>query len=408
MRVRAKHVPLDIIEYYNLRDLITNDGFIYIRIDKGMYGLKNAAILAYENLKQQLAPHGYFPVIGTTGLWQHKTRRTRFCLCVDDFGIKVFNKADAQHLLEALQSHYTITTDWTGSDYCGLHLKWDYDAGHVDISMPGYVSKLLKRLNYSPKILPQTSPHEHSPIRYTKKGEQQLATSPDPTPLLPPPERRRLQSIVGSLLYYGRALEYPILPALNDISREQSEPMVRTMKKATRVLDYVSTYNTAFIRYHASPMILNVDSDAAYLVTPEARSRIAGFYHLSSNKSHLKPSPLNGGVHVECKTLRHVVASAAEAEVAGVFHNAQITVLIRRILRTLNHPQPPTPIKTDNSTANGFIHNNIHQKRSKSWDMRYYWLRDKLLHKNLHFSGIKGEIIMQIILQNIILLNTIA
>ena len=85
------------------------------------------------------------------------------------------------------------------------------------------------------------------------------------------------------------------------------------------------------------------------------------------------------------------MASAAEAEVAGIFHNAQTTILIRRILRALNHPQPPTPIKTDNSTANGFIHNNIHQKRSKSWDMRYYWLREKYLHKQIQFFWEKGQ-----------------
>ena len=72
---------------------------------------------------------------------------------------------------------------------------------------------------------------------------------------------------------------------------------------------------------------------------------------------------------VECKTLRHVVASAAEAETAGVFHNAQMAIPIRTILNALGHVQPPTPLKTDNSTTSGFIHNNIHVRKAKSWDM---------------------------------------
>ena len=80
---------------------------------------------------------------------------------------------------------------------------------------------------------------------------------------------------------------------------------------------------------------------------------------------------------MECKTLRHVVSSSAEAEVAGIFHNATTAIPIRHMLQALNHPQPPTPLKTDNSTATGFIYDNIHQKRSKSWNMRYHWLRDK-------------------------------
>ena len=142
-------------------------------------------------------------------------------------------------------------------------------------------------------------------------------------------------------------------------------------------MDYAATYPNVYIRYFASDMVLHIDSDAAYLVALKAKSRIAGFYYLSNHPTKTDTPTLNGAIHVECKTLRHVVASAAEAETAGIFHNAQVAIPIRRILETLTHPQPATPIKTDNSTANGFVHNNIHQKRSKSWDMRYYWLRER-------------------------------
>ena len=95
---------------------------------------------------------------------------------------------------------------------------------------------------------------------------------------------------------------------------------------------------------------------------------------------------------VECKTLRHVVASAAEAEIAGVFHNAQITVLIRRILRALNHPQPPTPVATDNSTALGIITSSIRQKRSKAMDMRFYWVKDRIELKVYGISSVGPNI----------------
>ena len=72
-----------------------------------------------------------------------------------------------------------------------------------------------------------------------------------------------------------------------------------------------------------------------------------------------------------------MVASAAECETAGVFHNAQKAISIRYTLEQIGHQQPPIPLKTDNSTVNGFVHNNIYQKRSKSWDIRYHWLQDR-------------------------------
>ena len=81
---------------------------------------------------------------------------------------------------------------------------------------------------------------------------------------------------------------------------------------------------------------------------------------------------------VECTTLRHVVSSAAEAEVGALFHNARIALPLKQLLETIGHPQNPTSITTDNSTAHHFVYDNIHQKRSKSWDMRFYWLRDRI------------------------------
>jgi hypothetical protein len=53
-----------------------------------MYGLKEAAILVYDQLRTHLAPHVYFPVTHTPGLWTHTTRSLTFTLAVDDFGIK--------------------------------------------------------------------------------------------------------------------------------------------------------------------------------------------------------------------------------------------------------------------------------------------------------------------------------
>ena len=48
MRIHFKYFPKDIITRYNLKDKVAPDGFVYIKIKRGMYGLKHAAILAHE------------------------------------------------------------------------------------------------------------------------------------------------------------------------------------------------------------------------------------------------------------------------------------------------------------------------------------------------------------------------
>ena len=93
---------------------------MFIRIEKGMYGLKQAALLAYNHLKESSAQDGYSPIIGTVSLWKHETRPTRFCVCVDNFGIKYFTTDYANHLLNSLGKHYKYTTDWKGKHYFGL------------------------------------------------------------------------------------------------------------------------------------------------------------------------------------------------------------------------------------------------------------------------------------------------
>jgi len=138
-------------------------------------------------------------------------------------------------------------------------------------------------------------------------------------------------------------------------------------------------------------MVSHVNSDAAYLVLPKAKSRITGYYFFSNHPSSNTSPTLNGAILAECKGVKHAVTSSAEAETAGVFHNAQTTVPARHVLDVIGHKQPPTPIKTDNSTASGFVHNNTHQKRSKSWDMRYHWLREKQTKNDFRIFWDKGS-----------------
>ena len=72
---------------YDLTTKVKN-GYVYIEIQKGMYGLPQAGILANKLLKQRLAKHGYNELKHTSGLFKHKTRPISFTLVVDNFGIK--------------------------------------------------------------------------------------------------------------------------------------------------------------------------------------------------------------------------------------------------------------------------------------------------------------------------------
>ena len=126
------------------------------------------------------------------------------------------------------------------------------------------------------------------------------------------------------------------------------KPTKATQKKVLQSPDYVATHSKTVLRYDASSKILHIDSDAAYLVLPQATSRITGHYYLSDDPTYTTTITPNGPILTECCSLRHVVASSAEAETSALFHNSQNGIPIRHLLISLGHPQPPTPLKTDN------------------------------------------------------------
>jgi hypothetical protein len=125
MVVLIASLPQELINKYGLDELAV-DGKIYIEIQKGMYGLPRAGILANKLLQHRLAQDGYRPTNHTHGLWTQNTRPITFSLVVDDFGIKYVGKEHAEHLKASIAKHYQISHDWTGSTYCGVKLDWDY------------------------------------------------------------------------------------------------------------------------------------------------------------------------------------------------------------------------------------------------------------------------------------------
>jgi hypothetical protein len=86
----------------------------------------------------------------------------------------------------------------------------------------------------------------------------------------------------------------------------------------------------------------------------------------------------NGAILIISKVLKHVMSSAAEAEIGAFFINAKEGEVLRRTLEELGHPQPPTPMETDNTTATGYSNGTIKQKRAKAMDMRFYWIKDRV------------------------------
>ena len=141
-----------------------------------MYGLPQAVLLDQYLIEDRLSAHEYHQNQLILGLWKHDTRPITFTLVVGDFGVIYVNKEDVKHLMNDLKETYTVTEDWEGEKYVGIHLRWDYANKKVHLAMPGYVQDGLQQFNHEPPKCWQESLY----IIATPHGAQQSSTRKHP------------------------------------------------------------------------------------------------------------------------------------------------------------------------------------------------------------------------------------
>jgi hypothetical protein len=83
----------------------------------------------------------------------------------------------------------------------------------------------------------------------------------------------------------------------------------------------------------------------------------------------------NGAILTIAQIIKAVMSLAAEAEVGALYINCREAISACHTLKFMGHPQSPTPMQTDNTTALGVVNNNV-IKKLKAMDMKYHWLRD--------------------------------
>jgi hypothetical protein len=340
MVINLSSLPQETIYKYNLTEL-AQDGKVYIEIQKGMYRLPQAGILANEVLQRNLAKDGYRTTQHTHGLWKHDTHPISFSLVVDDVGVKYVGREHAEHLMECIKKNYNISSNWNGSAYCGLTLEWDYKKGTVDLSMPGYIKAALHKYQHAAPTRPDHAPHTWNPPVYGAKT--QYVENEKTSPELFAKDVTKLQQLTGTLLYYARAVDPTLIMPINVLASEQSKATSDTEDKVIKLLNYCNTHPETKIRYHASDMILYIHSDASYLSETEAKSRAGGLFYMGNSvNTYIKLT--NGAILIISTVLKHVMSSAAEAEIGEVFINAKEGAVLRTTLEELGPPQPPHTI----------------------------------------------------------------
>jgi hypothetical protein len=214
--IKITDIFKEFILEYDLAGKEDHIGWIYFEIQGGCYGLPQAGILANGLLCGHLEKEGYYKAATTPGLWKHKWRPTQFCLIINDFGVEYVGIEHFNHLLVVLQRYHQVKTNVADNKIAGLNVQWDFPSEQVRIDMKSYVNDLLLSLNWRMPKKSQFLPFTATPILCGQK--KQYTPDKDTSAPLSPERIKRVQKIIGSLMYYARVVDNKLLVALNAIS----------------------------------------------------------------------------------------------------------------------------------------------------------------------------------------------
>jgi hypothetical protein len=142
--------------------------------------------------------------------------------------------------------------------------------------MPGYIKKKLQEFEHATPTKPQHCPYSPAPKQFGIEAHQPLPG--DTSPVIDDKKKKIIRQIVGSILYYARAVDMTVLMALSTIAISQAKPTKNTMARCIQLLDCLATHSDATIQFYASDMVMNIHSDASYLSESKACSRACGHF----------------------------------------------------------------------------------------------------------------------------------
>jgi hypothetical protein len=261
------------IDKYDLTSKVDHNGNDHWEVQRGLYGIPQAGIIAQELLETRLKMAGYTQSKLIPGYWKHEWQPISFTLVVDNFGVKYIRKEHVIHLINVLKKHNEVKELREGRQYLGITMDRDHKNQEVHLSMPKYVERALACFDHPIPSMPQHQPHQHIIPTY---GATVPYTKPDYTSWqLLPAKKKFIQEVIGAFLYYGCAVDSNMLTVLSAIASTQAKPTEETMARCKQFLDYVATNQDAILTYKRSDMVLTIHSDALYLSEPKACSQVA-------------------------------------------------------------------------------------------------------------------------------------
>ena len=361
---------LDVDLYMEMPEGFQKKGHI-IRIHKGLYGLKQAAALWYDDVRVFLAQNGMFPTISDACLYTNKQKDLFAIIHVDDFQVMGPSIDKIEKLMKALNKKYNLKSVKTDL-FLGIHIN-NPDKYTLKLSQGQYARKLLAR-------------HGLENCKSVRKPLEQLM---EPNSSQCSKQKiKEYNSIIGGLQYLANNTRPDIAHAVNHLARFLVNPSDDHISAAKRILRYISgdPDKGIIFRTGRTKPILEAYSDADFAGDPAtSRSTTGSLIRLASGpvcwKSHLQ---------------REVVLSTTEAEYLAATETCRELEWVKSLLQELDLQDriegvARTNLHIDNQSTISLIKNHDNHKRSKHIKLRNNYCRQKYQREELEVIYVQSD-----------------
>jgi hypothetical protein len=338
--------------------LARKSGCDALKLNKGLYGLKQAGRLWWQELGGKLEGLGFSKLQSDWGLYvRAKEAGSSFMMLlvyVDDFVIAAENGNDIEKFLADVQSHWKLSGMGEIDNILGMKVVRDRAQKKIYLSQPAYVEKIIKKFPIP------SNPH----LKYATPLPDGYADVREGAPIDP----TQYQGLVGCFQWLATCTRPDISYAASFLARYLTNPTDQHMQLALRTVGYLKyTFTLGLTIGGGVDLNLSGFVDADWAGCLETRRSTTGYVYRINGTSVVWSS----------KRQPTVATSTVEAEYVAVSEAAREALWLRCLLGEMGIKQSgPTLSNCDNKGAIRLALSPGTHQRTKHIDIRHHFIRE--------------------------------
>ena len=334
------------------------------RLVKTLYGLKQSGREWNEELNRKLTKKGFRRLISDPCAYRREENGHVEILTVwvDDLMLFTNDDAAMTHLIADLREMFEITDLGEPGKIVGIEITINKETGEVKLTQTKYIEALLTKygLENANGVAVPMDPN----IKFEKPE-----TSSDPQD-----RSNTYASLIGSLMFIAVATRPDIVFAVFRLASYTANPDLHHWSAAKRILRYLSSTRYQGIVYRPGTEAEMVGYSDASFASFEDMTSVTGYVFKAAG----------GAITWASKKQKSVSLSTTEAEYACMADAAREAVWLQNLHDELGFGKKgPTLIHGDNQGALAIANNPQYHKRTKHFDIKHHYIREKVNDRSI-------------------------